>query len=60
MRDGGKKRRAVMTHKESRWGFSEFGEPFPFEQVEKYTERRIKDRLTFEMVEDYSHEDGRS
>ena len=29
-------------------------EPFPFEQVERYTERIKKKRLTFEMLRDYA------
>jgi hypothetical protein len=53
VQDGGKTRRAVVAHKESRWEFEEYGEPFPFEHLEKYGERRIKDRLSFEMVGEY-------
>lgn len=45
--------RAVMAHKESRWEFDAYGEPFAVEEVERYGERRIKDRLTPEMVERY-------
>jgi len=36
-----------------RWVFGHFGEPFAFEQVEKYQERRVRDRFTFEMLKDY-------
>ncbi|KFE68728.1 hypothetical protein [Hyalangium minutum] len=36
-----------------RWVFDQEGEPFPFEQVEKYQERRVRDRFTFEMLKDY-------
>jgi hypothetical protein len=36
-----------------RWVFDEFGEPFPFEQREKYQERRVKDRFTFDMLKEY-------
>jgi len=36
-----------------RWVFEQEGEPFPFEQVEKYQERRVRDRFTFEMLKDY-------
>lgn len=39
-----------------RWTFDQFGEPFPFEQTDKYSERRIKDRFTFEMLESYLRE----
>jgi hypothetical protein len=33
--------------------FGHSGEPFPFEQVERYQERRVRDRFTFEMLKDY-------
>ncbi len=36
-----------------RWVFDESGQPFAFEQVEKYQERRVRDRFTFEMLKDY-------
>jgi len=35
------------------WVFVQSGEPFAFEQVEKYQERRVRDRFTFEMLKDY-------
>ena len=46
-------RRYITAHHESRWEFVEQGEPLPFEEVEQYQARRIKDRLTPEMVERY-------
>jgi len=36
-----------------RWVFEQSGEPFAFEQKEKYQERRVRDRFTFEMLKDY-------
>ena len=36
-----------------RWVFGQSGEPFAFEQVERYQERRVRDRFTFEMLKDY-------
>jgi hypothetical protein len=36
-----------------RWVFGHSGEPFPFEQVEQYQARRMRDRFTFEMLKDY-------
>jgi len=36
-----------------RWVFGHSGEPFPFEQVEQYQARRVRDRFTFEMLKDY-------
>jgi hypothetical protein len=45
--------RSIAAHKESRWEFSEDGERLPFEETEKYEAKKIKDRLTFEMIERY-------
>ncbi|HLL06921.1 MAG TPA: hypothetical protein VK539_40475 [Myxococcaceae bacterium] len=36
-----------------RWVFDQSGEPFAFEQLERYQERRVRDRFTFEMLKDY-------
>jgi hypothetical protein len=36
-----------------RWVFDQEGEPFPFEQVEKYQAHRVRDRFTFDMLKDY-------
>jgi hypothetical protein len=36
-----------------RWVFVQSGESFPFEQVEQYQARRVRDRFTFEMLKDY-------
>jgi len=36
-----------------RWVFVQSGEPFPFEQVEQYQARRVRDRFTFDMLKDY-------
>ncbi len=36
-----------------RWVFDQEGEPFPFEQVEQYQARRVRDRFTFDMLKDY-------
>ncbi|MFD1709579.1 hypothetical protein FVQ98_11215 [Ottowia sp. GY511] len=45
--------RSVAAHRESKWEFREHGEPLPFEEFGSYRERRIKDRLTPEMIERY-------
>lgn len=45
--------RSITVHKESRWEFSEFGERMPFEEIENYNAKKIKDRLTIEMIERY-------
>jgi hypothetical protein len=36
-----------------RWVFVELGEPFLFEQVERYQARKVRDRFTFDMLKDY-------
>jgi hypothetical protein len=36
-----------------RWVFHQSGEPFPFEKLERYQERKVRDRFTFEMLKDY-------
>jgi hypothetical protein len=35
------------------WVFDQFGEPFPFEKVERYQARRVRDRFTFDMLQEY-------
>jgi len=36
-----------------RWVFGQSGEPFPFEKVEQYQSRRVRDRFTFDMLKQY-------
>src|SRR5436190_18057383 len=36
-----------------RWIFEEFGDRYPFEQPERYSLRRKRDRFTREMIRDY-------
>jgi len=36
-----------------RWVFEQEGEPFPFEKLEQYQARRVRDRFTFEMLKEY-------
>jgi hypothetical protein len=50
--------RSVAAHKESRWEWHEHGPPYPFEDLEAYKAKRIKDRLTPEMVEAYCNHLG--
>ncbi len=40
------------------WTFFETGDRFPFEQVDRYTERRKRDRFTREMLRNYLREFG--
>jgi hypothetical protein len=35
------------------WVFDQFGEPFPFEKLEQYQARRVRDRFTFDMLKEY-------
>lgn len=45
--------RIIEAHKESRWEFRAYGEPLPFEELERYQAKKIRDRLTIDMVERY-------
>jgi hypothetical protein len=46
--------RAVSaSHDGGRWVFEQSGEPFPFEKVEQYQARKIRDRFTFDMLQEY-------
>jgi hypothetical protein len=52
-------RRAIAAMKDGdRWVFHDSGERFAFEQVDRYTERRKRDRFTREMLRDYLREFG--
>ncbi len=42
------------------WAFDQFGEPFPFEKLERYQARRVRDRFTFDMLQEYLHHLGLS
>ena len=46
--------RYVRIMQDPKWDFWEQGERLPFEQVDKYSERFIKKRLTNEMILDYA------
>jgi hypothetical protein len=51
--------RAVSASNDGgRWVFNQFGEPFPFEKLEQYQARRVRDRFTFDMLRDYLHHLG--
>jgi len=46
--------RAIYTaHNGSRWEFGSHGAPFPFENLESYKARKIRDRFTPDMLNDY-------
>lgn len=40
-------------HDSSRWVFQDFGDPKDFEDTKAYSQRRVKDRLTDEILERY-------
>ncbi|ATB37251.1 hypothetical protein CYFUS_002672 [Cystobacter fuscus] len=53
--------RAVSASNDGgRWVFDQCGEPFPFEKVEQYQARRVRDRFTFDMLKEYLHHLGLS
>ncbi|MCF2904995.1 hypothetical protein L0666_08340 [Octadecabacter sp. CECT 8868] len=52
------RRRYIAAHKESRWKFYNEGEPFDWENLDLYKERKIKDRLPLEALDDYCSELG--
>lgn len=45
--------RSITVHYESRWEFKTRGDPLPCEEIERYTAKRIKERLTPFMIGDY-------
>ena len=45
--------RVVMALKEDRWTFFQRGEPLPFENLDYYNNRRIKDKINFEIIKEY-------
>lgn len=50
--------RYVRVMQDPKWEFWEQGERLPFEQVDKYSERFIKNRLTNDVILDYAMELG--
>lgn len=36
-----------------RWVFGQSGEPFPFEKLEQYQARKVRERFTFDMLREY-------
>jgi hypothetical protein len=47
------KRTISATNQCERWEWHEYGARFPFERPERYQARRIRDRFTDEMLEEY-------
>ncbi len=50
--------RHLMLSNQDRWEFDSHGEPFPFEDVEKYKEKFARNRFTPEMLDKYLKEFG--
>jgi hypothetical protein len=46
-------RHIYVSNDGGRWVFGQSGEPFPFEKLEQYQARRVRDRFTFDMLKDY-------
>lgn len=47
--------RSIQASYQSRWQFDIFGDPQPFENLNNYTARKIRDRFTLEILNDYCH-----
>lgn len=54
----GYRRSIAAANDGGRWAFHEAGERYAFEQVERYAERRKRDRFTREMLRDYARHFG--
>jgi hypothetical protein len=46
-------RTIYVSNDGGRWVFGQSGEPFPFEKLEQYQARRVRDRFTFDMLKEY-------
>ena len=47
-------RRAVYAVSDNgKWTFGDFGDPFDFERISTYSNRKVRDRLTPQMIRDY-------
>jgi hypothetical protein len=54
VRDGGFDTiRAISVSKEGKWGFEQYGNPLPFEQLGRYKERQIKKRFDLPLLAGY-------
>ena len=52
--DSGRATRHIQaSDQDGRWEFDQSGEPLPFEDLEAYQRRRVRDRFTPEMLEAY-------
>jgi hypothetical protein len=46
-------KRIIMLSDQDKWEFDEYGEPLPFEDIEKYKEKYARNRFTPEMLQKY-------
>lgn len=46
-------KREIRVVHDGRWEFDSMGDPLPFEELEQYQAKRVKDRLTTEMLARY-------
>lgn len=51
-------KRYLMLSDQDRWEFDQSGEPFPFEDLERYKEKYARNRFTPEMLDKYLKEFG--
>jgi hypothetical protein len=47
------KRSIWLTREDQRWSFETYGNPLKFEKVDKYKEKRTRDKFTPQMLEEY-------
>lgn len=50
--------RSVSLLKDLKWDFHQMGEPFPFEELERYNEKLARNRFTPDMLERYCQQVG--
>jgi len=53
-------RTLYVSNDGGRWVFGQSGEPLPFEKLERYQARKVRDRFTFDMLAEYLHHLGLS
>lgn len=51
-------KRHIMLSDQDRWEFDQSGTPLPFEEIEKYNEKLVRNRFTPEMLQRYLLEFG--
>ena len=54
----GVRRSIAVSNDGGKWVFAESGERYPFEQSDRYNRRRIQERFTAEMLDEYAAQFG--